>query len=73
MMTAVKSIVRNVDPDVVNYLEEMLRDAKDGKITGFAAVSRSNGACEFTNAGIPNRFELTGYLTHLIYKLQSTE
>jgi hypothetical protein len=60
-----------VDRSVVAKLEEILAEAKKGEITGFAMVTQDQvRAASYITQGLNDRYTITGYLFHLLWKLQ---
>ena len=71
MTALVKKIERLPDPDVIAGLERALESAKAGTTFGILLIEKTPTAATWTCAGIPDRFEITGYLFHLMYKMQT--
>lgn len=64
----------SVDPTTVRILESALEDVRSGKTVGVVLIEASNdGVCHFATNGMKNRFELLGYLAHMMHKLQSKD
>ena len=73
-MTAVlKEIERKPNPDVIAGLERALESAGAGNTFGILLIEKTPVAATWTCAGIPDRFEITGYLFHLMYKMQTDD
>ena len=73
MTALVKRIERKPDPDVIAGLERALENAKTGNTFGILLIEKTPAAATWTCAGIPDRFEITGYLFHLMYKMQTDD
>jgi hypothetical protein len=68
-----KSII-TADPEVIEFLERALIDAKEGKTTAVLIMEQNKeGALSYAIAGVKDRFKTLGFLSHAIYKLQSDE
>ena len=73
MSLVLKTIERKPDEDMINVLERALATAKDGKTIGVLLIEKQPGSSCWSCAGIPDRFEITGYLFHLAYKMQTDD
>ncbi len=58
--------------EVVELLEEALERAKKGETTGLLMLEQEgDGVVSYSIAGIKDRFKVTGYMYHAIFKLQN--
>lgn len=73
MTAAVRMIERKPDPEVIDTLEKALAEAKEGKTVGVLLIEKRPDGSRWSCSGIPDRFEMTGYLFHLAYKLQTDD
>ena len=73
MTALVKKIERLPDPDMIRVLEDALANARGGRTVGILLIEKKPGSSSWSCAGIPDRFEITGYLFHLAYKMQTDE
>ena len=72
MSATLKELPRKVpDPDMIRVLELALAHALTGETTGILLIEKSRERSSWSCAGIPDRFEVTGYLFHLAYKMQT--
>ena len=73
-MTAIlKEIERKPDAEMISTLEKALANAREGRTIGILLIEKSHGNSSWSCAGIPDRFEVTGYLFHLAYKMQTDD
>lgn len=57
--------------ELIDTLENMLTDVRNGEILGLVAVSQDkSGAAYFACHGIKDRWHVLGFLSHLMFKLQ---
>ena len=68
-MSNLAAITPKTDPDVIEILEGLLKDAKDGKLIGVVVATKQKDACYYSTAGMRDRYETIGYLHHMIFKL----
>ncbi len=69
-MTAL-AFTRKPDADLVAWLEERTQQAREGKITGYVGVFVTDeGAMNYSVCSVKNRAALTGYLFHVLHRLQ---
>jgi hypothetical protein len=62
------------DPDVVNFLEEALAEARAGAITGVLLVKQDRErGIGYVIAGCKDRLTMLGFLSHAAYKLQDDD
>lgn len=71
MPAALVSIGPKVDSEVVEYLEDALRKARAGEISGVLILSQNAGGLGYAIAGINDRFTTAGWLYHAMHKLQT--
>lgn len=59
--------------EIIDALEELVQDAKDGRLSGVVMVSIESTTLQtrFFTAGIDDRWRLMAFLHHTIYKLQT--
>lgn len=67
------ALKRDADPLIVEYLEAVLTEAREGKTTGVLILAQDAEGLRYSIAGITERFEVIGWLSHAIYKLNSEE
>ena len=73
MSATLREIGRKPDADMINTLERALDNARAGRTVGILLIEKSPGSSSWSCCGIPDRFEITGYLFHLAYKLQTDD
>ena len=73
MTALVKKIERLPDPDMIRVLEDALAHAREGRTVGILLIEKHPSSSSWSCAGIPDRFEITGYLFHLAYKMQTDD
>jgi len=61
------------DPEMISILERALASALIGETLGILLIEKKSGSSAWSCAGIPDRFEVTGYLFHLAYKMQTDD
>jgi hypothetical protein len=71
MMAQIHQLRRPVDPDVVEYLQRALDEAKAGEITGVMILAQDPDGVRYGLAGIKDRFAVIGWLSHAMHKLQA--
>lgn len=64
-------VAQKQDPDVIVYLEEILARARTGEITGVMIMAQDGKGVAFRHAGLKDRFELLGWLSHTMHNLQT--
>ena len=69
-MAELSVLKRPQDPDVVAILEQALEDAKNGEVSGVLLLEQRPGGSRYHLAGIEDRFAQTGYLYHVLHRLQ---
>lgn len=71
MTALVRKIERKPDEDMIQVLEKALATAREGGTLGILLIEKFPTSSAWSCAGIPDRFEITGYLFHLAYKMQT--
>ena len=68
-MSTVTALTHKTDPGVIEILEGLLKDAREGNLIGVVVASKNKDACFYSTAGLRDRYETIGYLHHMIFKL----
>lgn len=68
---SLRKLERLPDPNVVEYLQEVLDKARAGEVNGVLIVSQGPAGISYSVAGIKDRLVIGGWLFHALYKLQS--
>lgn len=59
------------DGEVIKKLEAALDRARAGETHGVLLLEQDKAGCKYVCAGLKNRFELIGFLSHAIHQLQA--
>ncbi len=70
-LAEIKIFPKPVNEELVEYLESALERAKAGELLGVLMLQRDDDGLAYSVCGIKDRYEATGYLFHLLYKLQA--
>ena len=73
MTAKIRQLEQQVDPKVVEFLEDRLAAAKRGEITGILILSDEAGAYDFKTIGLRDRMRVIGFLSHAAYKCQDDD
>ena len=71
MNAVVKIVEDKPDPDAVAYLEGILADVKRGEVMGVLIMTQyKGGALRYQCAGLKDRWNILGWLSHAMHNLQ---
>lgn len=65
---ALTEIKREVNPTLVEILEQALENVKSGETTGLVLLEQKTKLCTWRTSGIKDRFTAAGYLLHAANK-----
>lgn len=71
MSSVVKEIRAKPNEEVVRGLEEALERARQGETTGILLVEQDRDGASYFIAGMRDRFQKLGVLSHAMHKLQT--
>ena len=70
MTAEIKVLARPQEPEVIQYLEELLAKARTGEVNGILIVAQSSSHVHHYYAGIKDRASVLGYLSIAMHRLQ---
>jgi hypothetical protein len=65
------ALAKQTEPEIIRYLEELLARAHAGELTGIAVLAQDGQGVDYHTAGLKDRYTQSGFLFHLMYRLQS--
>lgn len=70
MGAQLRELPHRLEPKVLLFAEELLADVKAGKVVGLMILKQDSKGTTYQSAGLKHRFEILGYLSHAMDKLQ---
>ncbi len=73
MAAELRTLQRDADPELIEVVEGLLARVRSGETTGVVVAEQQAKDGNWFCCGIKDRFKTTGYLFHLMHKLQEDD